>query len=150
MTTGDGKAFSALSVTPVMVCAAPDVTITSRVPGALAAREMICAWAESSRALSTETAHRARKAILYLANCIVARSLGLLDDRLKIQGAQVVTCQSGRACQIETEIQLIRAGPEVVDRSHALAEQLQASTSDTHATQRCTGERRVCSGTNPA
>src|SRR4051812_3715750 len=68
MTTGDGNGFTALSVTPAIVCTAPDVTVTLRAPGEVAAREMTRAWAESSRALSAKSAHRARRAIPYLPN----------------------------------------------------------------------------------
>src|SRR4051794_18958266 len=59
MTTGEGNGFTALSLTPTMVCTAPDVTVTLSWPGEVAAREMIRAWAESCRALGAKTAHRA-------------------------------------------------------------------------------------------
>jgi hypothetical protein len=70
ITTGEGKLFTALSVTLAIVCTAPEETVTLKALGAVAARDMIRAWPESSRALNVILTLRARSRYPSLRNLI--------------------------------------------------------------------------------
>src|SRR4051794_4988204 len=116
MTTGDGKLLTALSATPAMVCIAPEVTTRERSAGEVAAREMIRACPKSSFAPSARKALRAKKR----PNVRLPMQSGpggfvrrLLNDRLEVERTGIVAGHSGRAGQVQPEIQLVGAGTKV-------------------------------------
>src|SRR3954468_13480472 len=101
-----------------MVCTAPEVTATVKTLGAMAASEMTCAWAESSRALNVRITLRARRGDPQLRNHMAfgRRRPGLLDDRPDVEQAGVITRNRGGTGQVEAQIQHISASAEVAPR----------------------------------
>src|SRR3954468_20092957 len=75
---------------------------------------------------------------------------GLLDDRLDVEQAGVITRDRGSAGQIQAQIQYVVASAQKGARCNCLTEQLKASTGNTDSADSPRGERGIRGRSYPA